>query len=47
MPQRHGHGMVKYDLFHLDCPQHGRRATHKQRTDKTLRVPGAIPSKHF
>ena len=38
---------VQYDLFHLECPQHGRRATHKQRTDKALCVPGAIPSKHF
>ena len=39
--------LVQYDLFHLECPQHGRRATHKQRTDKALCVPGAIPSKHF
>ena len=38
---------VQYDLFHLDCPQHGRGATHKQRTDKALCVPGAIPSKYF
>jgi hypothetical protein len=40
-------GRVKYDLFHLDCLQHGRRATHKQRMDKAFSVPGAIPSKHF
>ena len=39
--------LVQYDLFHLDCLQHGRRATHKQRTDKAFCVPGAIPSKHF
>ena len=38
---------VQYDLFHLECPQHGRGATHKQRTDKALCVPGAIPSKYF
>ncbi len=25
-------GRVKYYLLHLDCLQHGRRATHKQRT---------------
>ncbi len=28
--------LVQYDLFHLECPQHGRRATHKQRTDKAF-----------
>jgi hypothetical protein len=37
---------VQYDLFHLECPQHGRGATHKQRTDKALCVPGAISSKY-
>jgi hypothetical protein len=38
---------VNYDLFHLDCSQHGRRATPKQRADKALRVPGTIPGKAF
>ena len=38
---------VKYDLFHLDCPQHGRRATPKQRAEKAFCVPGTIPGKHF
>ena len=40
-------GRVQYGVFHLDCEQHGRRATNQQRTDPSLRVPGAIPSKHF
>ena len=38
---------VKYDEFHLNCSQHGSRATTKQRTDPNLRVPGSIPSKYF
>ena len=38
---------VKYDLFHLDCTQHGRCATPKQRAEKALRVPGTIPGKYF
>jgi hypothetical protein len=38
---------VQYDVHHLDCPQHGRGATHKQPTDKALCVPGAIPSNYF
>jgi len=36
---------VKYDVFHLDCSQHGRGATAKQRRD--LRVPGSIIGKNF
>ena len=40
-------GRVQYDVFHLDCRQHGRCATNKQRTDRNLCVPTAIPSKHF
>jgi hypothetical protein len=38
---------VKYDVFHLDCPQHGSRATPKQRTEKAFCVPGTIPRKYF
>ncbi len=38
---------VQYYLLHLECPQHGRRAKHKQRTDKALCVLSAIPSKYF
>ena len=33
---------VKYDVFHLDCSQHGRGATAQQRRD--FRVPGSIIS---
>ncbi len=39
--------LVRYDLFHLDCPQHGRRATPQQRADRASRVPGTIPGKAF
>ncbi len=35
---------VQYDLFHLECPQHGRGATHKQRTDKALCAPASSPA---
>jgi hypothetical protein len=40
-------GRVQHDLSHLDFLQHGRSATHRQRTDKAFCVPCNISSKHF
>ena len=41
-------GLVKYNLFHLKCLQHGLTATPEQRADPAFRVPGAaMPGKPF
>jgi hypothetical protein len=41
-------GLVKYNLFHLKCLQHGLTATPEQRADPAFRVKGAaMPGKLF
>jgi hypothetical protein len=41
-------GLVKYNLFHLQCLQHGLTATSEQRADPAFRVKGAaMPGQRF